>query len=218
MKRFFLGFMMLLFACAPSNAQQSKELKRSQSALYFTEFKDAKILQPFGRFIKAKANILLKNGALCYMEGDKIMQAYTKNILGVEFDSVKYMKVDDTQMGRIVASKGYNHLLCVTKVDMQKYKSETEGGENLPYLEIPDAGGFFEIDSDSQNREYDKGIPLEDVYYFYIKGRIIPANETKFKKEVRPDMKKAFKDLMADRWWSWWNEESLKKLLPYLPD
>lgn len=218
MKKMLLSLVVLLMISLPIAAQQSKELKRSQSALYFPEFKDAKILQPFGRYTKAKANILLKNGALCYLEGEKIMQAYTKNILGVEFDSIKYMKVDETQMGRIVASKGFNHLLCVTRVDMDKYKAETEGGENLPFLDIPDAGAFFEIDSDGQKREYDNGIPLEERYYFYIKGDIIPANETQFKKKVRPEMKKAFKNLMADRWWSWKDEESLKQLLPYLPD
>lgn len=216
--RNLLFTLMLLLLGVPSLAQQSKELRRSQSALLFPKFKEAKVLQPFGRFTKAKANILLKNGALCYLDGEKIMQAYTQNILGVEFDSVKYVKVDEEQMGRIVATKGYNHLLCVTKVDMPKYKAETEGGDNLPYLEIPDAGVFFEIDSDSQLREYDKGIPLEDNYYFSIKGKIVPANESKIKKLIRPEMKKAFKNLMADRWWSWNDEESLKQLLPYLPE
>lgn len=218
MKKFLLPFLMLLVVCTSAMAQQSQELRRSKSALYFPEFKDAKILQPFGRFIKAKANILLKNGALCYMEDGKIMQAYTQNILGVEFDSIKFMKVDEEQMGRVVASKGYNHLLCVTKADMKKYKSETEGGENLPYLDLVDAGGFFEIDSDAQKREYDNGIPLQDRYYFYIKGEIVLANETKMKKYIRPEMKKAYKNLMADRWWSWYDPDCLKQLLPYLPN
>ena len=218
MKKFILPLLLLLLFCGPVAAQQSKQLKRSKTALYFPEFKDAKIIQPFGRFVKAKANILLKNGALCYMEGDTIMQAYTQNILGVEFDTVSYKKIDDVQMGRVLANKGYNYLLCVTKVDMDKYKAETEGGENLPYLEIADIGAFFEIDSDSQKREYDNGIPLEDKYYFYIKGEIVPANETQIKKHVRPEMKKAFKRLMADRWWSWYDEESLKQILPYLPE
>ena len=216
MKRIILALFLSVIVCIPTVAQQSRQLRRSKTALYFPEFKDAKILQPFGRSVKAKANILLKNGALCYLEGDKIMQAYTQNILGVEFDTVSYRKVDEEQMGRVLATKGFNSLLCVTKVDMDKYKAETEGGENLPYLEITDVGAFYEIDSDSQKREYDNGIPLKDKYYFYIKGEIVPANETKIKKYVRPEMKKAFKRLMADRWWSWYDEESLKQILPYL--
>ena len=51
-----------------------------------------------------------------------------------------------------------------------------------------------------------------------MKGVIVPAVESKFKKYVRPEMAKAFKNLMADRWWSWEDEASLKQLLPYLPD
>ena len=218
MKKFLFPLVVMLIFCSSVMAQQSQELRRSQSALYFEEFKDAKILQPFGRSVKAKANFMLKNGALCYMEDGKIMQAYTHNIIGVEIDTLKFMKVDNEQMGRIIASKGFNHLLCVTKADMVKYKSETEGGENLPYLELTDVGGFYEIDSDAMSREYDKGIPLQDEYYFYIKGVVIPAAESKFKKYVRPEMKKAFKNLMGDRWWSWKDPESLKELLPYLPD
>ena len=217
MKKILLPLLIMLACCTSAMAQQVQELRRSQSALYFKDFKDAKILQPFGRSVKAKVNFMLKNGALCYIEDGKILQAYTSNILGVEIDSLKFLKVDEEQMGRIIASKGYNHLLCVTKADMKKYKSETEGGENLPFLELVDTGSFFEIDSDAMNREYDKGIPLEDVYYFYIKGTVIPAAESKFKKFVRPEMKKAFKNLMGDRWWSWKDPENLKQLLPYLP-
>lgn len=212
-----LALVLLMAFALPMASQQQQELKRSITPTYFREFKDAKVLQPFGRFVKVKGNILLKNGAFCYIEEGKVMQAATSNILGVEFDSVQFKKIDETQMGRIVASEGYNHLLCVTTVDMDKFNAENGGGENLSFFEVADIGPFIAIDSDSQRREYDKGFPLKDKYYFYIKGVIIPANESQFKKHVRPDMKRAFKKLMADRWWSWADENSLKQLLPYLP-
>lgn len=199
-------------------AQQQQELRRSKTPLYFPEFKEVKVLQPFGRFIKVKGNILLKNGAFCYLENDKVMQAATGNILGLQFDSVQFKKVDDTRMGRIIASKGYNHLLCVTTVDMDKFNAENGGNEDLPFFEIADMGPMIQIDSESQEREYDKGFPLKDEYYFYVKGTIVPANESQFKKHVRPELKRAFKQLMADRWWSWYDEASLKQLLPYLPE
>ena len=46
----------------PIAAQQQKADVRSHTIFAFPEFKEAKVLQPFGRFTKAKANILLKNG------------------------------------------------------------------------------------------------------------------------------------------------------------
>ncbi len=38
------------------------------------------------------------------------------------------------------------------------------------------------------------------------------------KKEVRDDMKLAFKNLMEDRWWSWQDEKSLQRLLMFFPE
>ncbi len=214
--RKLLCLLLLLAAAVPASAQQQTADKRSHQLFVFKEFKDAKVLQPFGRSTTAKANIFYKNGALCFMQDGKIMQAYTNNVLGVEFDSLQYKKVDDTCMGLVVASKGYNYLLRVTTIDMKQYKAETEGGDNLPFFEIPDIGAFVEIDGESF--EYDKGYPLDDKYYFSIQGQIIPANETQFKKFVRPEMKEAFKNLMNDRLWSWRDESSLKQLFNYLPD
>lgn len=197
-------------------AQQQTGDKRSKTPFVFETFRDAKILQTFGRKTTAQANILLKNSALCYMQDGKVMQAFTQNVLGVEFDSIRYMKVNEEQMGRVLASKGYNHLLCVTSVNMEKYRAETVGGDNLPFLEITDAGAFFEIDG--EKFDYDKGLPLRDKYYFHIKGQVVPANETTFKKIIRPEMKKAFKGLMSDKFWSWNDPRSLTMLLEYLPD
>ena len=121
MRRSFIVTIILLCGfISPTLAQQQQELLRSTSPFYFEEFKDAKVLQPFGRFIKAKGNIFYKDGSFLYMENGKAMGADTKNILGVVIDSVEFKKVDDVQMGRVVAQQGYNYLLCVRTVDMKK--------------------------------------------------------------------------------------------------
>ena len=213
-----LSFILLFVSLSFSGfAQQQAIEKRTQEIFAFKEFKDAKVLQPFGRFTRAKANILLKNSTLCFMDGKTVKEAYVQNVLGVEFDSVKYMKLrNSNQMGLVVAQKGYNYLLCVTTIDDKKLKDETEGGTNLPFFEITDAGAFFEIDG--QAFTFKQGYPLKDKYYFSIKGELIPANETAFKKYVRPEMKKAFKNLMADHFWSWNDAKSLTQLFTYLPD
>ena len=79
-------------------------------------------------------------------------------------------------------------------------------------------GVFLEIDSDSQKWEEDYGYPLQNKYYFSIQGKIIPANESNFKKYVKPEMKKAFKRLMNDHYWSWTDEASLMQLFVYLEE
>lgn len=217
MKKILLLLSFVLGIALPGVAQQQIADKRTQEIFAFKDFKQAKVLQSFGRFTKATANILLKNSTLCFIDGKTVKEAFVQNVIGVEFDSVRYMKLPNTnQMGRVVAQKGYNYLLCVTTINQTKLKEETEGGSNLPFFEITDAGAFFELDG--QAFTFKQGYPLKDKYYFNIKGTLIPANETAFKKFVRPEMKKAFKNLMGDRFWSWSNEASLSQLFTYLPD
>ncbi len=209
----------LFIALCPLTAfsQQAQVQKRSKTALLYPEFQEARIQQTFGKFVKAKANIFLKDGSLVYLDEKtgKAMRAYTKNIVGVYFnDTTHFMKVDSV-MALVVAQKGYNYLLRNTHVNMTLYKAETDGGTNMDNFYMPDFDIFLNLDS--QKRDDEQGIPLSDTYYFNIKGRVIPANESVFKTYVEKDQMQAFKTLMTNRFWSWRDEESLKMLLDFLP-
>lgn len=208
--------LLLLLVALPCSAQQNTTLRRSASIFEWPEFQVAKVEQPFGRYVKDTVNIFLKDASLCYRRGGKVYQADVTRILGVQFDSVAYKKVNN-QMGRLVQTQNGNSLVCVTTVNMKQYKSETHGGENLPYFEIaPEVGANLFIDLDrGELRDGDLGLPLMHTYYFIIQGEVVPATETKIKKYVRSDMKTAFKNLMADRFWSWKDEQNLSTLLMY---
>lgn len=217
MKQQFVILLLALLSALPASAQQALVMKRSQTPLLYPEFREAKILQPFGRFVKAKANIFLKDGSLVYLDDKtgKVMRAYVSNIIGVNFgDSVRYLKVDSV-MARVVAEKNYNYLLCNTHVNMSLYREETDGTRGMDFFDMPDSGVFLNLDS--QKRNDDNGIPLTDTYYFSIKGTIIKANESEFKKFVSKDQMQAFKVLKENRFWSWKDAESLKMLLDFLP-
>lgn len=215
MKRLlFILFSLLL--TMPAVAQQQKADKRTHTIFAFKDFQDGKVLQPFGRFTRAKVNILLKNSTLCFLDSGVVKEAYVNNVLGVQFDSVRYMKLNEKQMGRVVAQSGYNYLLCVTTINKKKLEAETEGGDNLPFLDIPDAGFFYEVDG--QAFEFDKGYPLTDKYYFSIMGTVIPANESQFKKYVKPELKTAFRNLMYDHYFSWSDPASLTQLFTYIKE
>lgn len=208
-----ISVLSLLPAALP--AQQVQQLKRSHTVFLFPEFQDAKVRQSFGRYAKAKANIFLKDASLVYMQDGKVIRAYTKGIYGVDFgDSLHYMKVDSA-MAKVIAQDGYNYLLCVTSVDMKRYHAEVNGGSELPFFEMSDFNVFLQMDG--QQREEDMGIPLQDKYYFSVKGQIVPANETAFRKIVPPEQKKAFKLLMTNRLWSWSDPDNLKDLFGFLP-
>ena len=217
----YLLLLLLLLGLGTAQAQQLQEEQRSERQLVFADFRDAKVLQTFGRFVKAKANILYKNAALCYVDekDGKVYQASNASIIGVEFDSIRYQKVDKVAMGRVVAERGGNRLLCVTTIDMEKYKEITGGSTDLPFVSL-DLGGLARetfIDMSGGEQQANKGYPLKHTYYS-LKGRIVPAREKTIKKEVKPDMKVAFKNLMEDRWWSWNDVPSLKQLFLYFPE
>ena len=202
----------------PAAAQQQVETRRTKSVFANPEFVEAKVLQPFGRSVKAKANILLKNSTLCFMRGDTILEAYVANVLGVEFDSIHYMKVNDKQMARVVAEKDYCYLLCVTTINVSQVARECAGSENV-LSDIGDgqlAARFAEAMSTDYSMK--NGFPLQDKYYFNIRGQIIPANQTAFKPFVKPEMKNAFKRLMNDKWWSWKDPASLAQLFTYIKE
>ena len=202
----------------PAAAQQQVETRRTKSVFANPEFVEAKVLQPFGRSVKAKANILLKNSTLCFMRGDTILEAYVANVLGVEFDSIHYMKVNDKQMARVVAEKDYCYLLCVTTINMSQVARACAGSENA-LRDIGDgqlAARFAEAMSTDYSMK--NGFPLQDKYYFNIRGQIIPANQTAFKPFVKPEMKNAFKRLMNDKWWSWKDPASLAQLFTYIKE
>ena len=176
MKQQFVILLFALLSALPASAQQALVMKRSQTPLLYPEFREAKILQPFGRFVTAKANIFLKDGSLVYLDDKtgKVMRAYVSNIIGVNFgDSVRYLKVDSV-MARVVAEKNYNYLLCNTHVNMSLYREETDGTRGMDFFDMPDSGVFLNLDS--QKRNDDNGIPLTDTYYFSIKGTVIKAN------------------------------------------
>lgn len=215
MKQFVIILIALLALSHTARAQQVQELRRSRSIFLFPEFQDAKIKQSFGRYAKAKANIYLKDGSLMYMEGDKIMRAYTKNIFGVTFgDTLEFVKVDSV-MARVVARDGYNALLCLTTVNMARYREEESGGSDLDYFQLENFNVFMTLNED--RRDDDLGIPLQDKYFFSAKGFVFPANETAFKKAISKEQQQPFKVLMENRFWSWKDPESLKMLLDFLP-
>ena len=79
MKPIFL-LLLAAFSLLPLAAQQQQEELRAHSQLLFPEFRNAKVLQTFNRRVKAKANILYKNAALCYLDekDNKVYQAVNK--------------------------------------------------------------------------------------------------------------------------------------------
>lgn len=212
-----------VFSAACAFAQQSQEEKRSDSQLVFAEFQPAKVRQPMGRVTRALCNIMYKNAALCFIDHpelkhSKIMQADVRNIIGVDFDTCRYVKVDDLAMGLVVGEQDGMLLCRVTTIDMERYRELTGGSTDLPYISLDIGTGVDTfMDLSGAEQQANTGYPLKDRWVFRLKdGSFIPASERNVKKHVKKELKTAFKTLMEDRWWSWKDEGSLKKLFMYI--
>lgn len=206
-------------------AQQAQEDKRSDSQLVYAEFQQAKVRQPMGRVTRARCNIMYKNAALCFIDekDGKIRQADVNNIIGVDFPSadsgqpVRYVKVDDLAMGLVVGEQDGMLLCRVTTIDMDRYRELTGGSTDLPYISLDIGTGVDTfMDLSGAEQQANTGYPLKDRWVFRMKdGSFIPATERNVKKHVKKELREAFKTLMGDRWWSWHDEGSLKKLFMY---
>ena len=212
MKKILLCFFSLLLTLS-ATAQQAQELKRTDRVVAYPEFRNAKILQTFGRHIMGDVNIFMKDASLLFKDKDGVIrQASNASIIGVQFDdTTKYIRVDNTAMGRVLAEQGYNALICVTTIDAKKMEDESMKFAEIDFGKI---SMLLEINKENDGK---LGYPLKDTFYFSVRGRIVKANETDIKKEIRPELKKEFKEVMDDRWWSWKDAENLKDILKFLP-
>lgn len=203
-----------------ASAQQAQEDKRSDSQLVFPEFQQAKVRQPMGRVTRARCNIMYKNAALCFIDekDGKIRQAVVDNIIGVDFDSCRYVKVDELAMGLVVGEQDGMLLCRVTTIDMDRYRELTGGSTDLPYISLDLGTGVDEfMDLSGAEQQANTGYPLKERWVFRMKdGTFLPATERNMKRRVKKDLKVAFKNLVEDRWWSWHDEGSLKKLFMYI--
>ncbi len=134
-----LSLLFAFVATISAFGQQAQEDLRTDRQLVFPTFRKAKVLQTFGRSITAEANVLYRDGALCFIDpaDGKVRKVANSSVLGAVFDdSIRYEKVDGAMMGRVVATQGYNKLLCVTTIDMDRYRELTTGSTDLPFVSL----------------------------------------------------------------------------------
>lgn len=200
-------------AIIPCIGQQVQVERRSKLPFAFSEFKHARVNQSFGRHTSAKVNFRLTDGSLCFLDDqDRIRRAYVNNILSVVVDDVTYMKVD-TIFGKVVASQGLNRLVCVTLIDKKARDAELHNIDEM----MQNGGGFFKSSILELEENANEGYPLKDYYYYYLKGKFIPARESYVKKAVAPLYAKAFKSKMGDKMWSWHDPVCLAEILMFFP-
>lgn len=194
-------------------AQQVQIERHSKTPLAYPEFRDGKILFTFGQEKTYKADIFLKDASLLYKSGGKILKASLASVRSVTFGDDVYIPTGQ-RLGRVVGSNDSITLTDVTTIDMAKISEDVRTGKNSAFLDLPEFNVFIETNSGYWGKD-DSDLPLKTEYFFVVKGQAIPASEKIIKKRIRADKKADFKELMKDRFWSWKDADSLKKLLEF---
>ena len=207
MKRFVFLIAAILYFSGTA-AQQVQVERFSKTPYVFNDFRDAKIKFAFGGKGTAKANIFLRDASLIFLKNDKKMKANLLNVIEVAFGDTVYRKAGE-QLGRVIAEKNGNYLVEITTVDMEAMREAERRNENTSFLDLPEFNIFIETDGDYYGNTIEPKFPLKAVYYFLKGGVPFKASESEFKKHLRKEKKKEFKEYFG------WPLITTKKFKPF---
>ena len=181
----------------------------------YDEFKPGTIHLADGRKLKNPLlNIFLKNGALLYKSGKLTKEANMDNIVGVDFDDRKYVKIED-ELAYIVDSVGENRLYCSTLIDVEAYKTLQKNNVNISNLSLGDQISYSTIELEKQD-----GIqmPIINHFYYLYNGKMIRVHEREIGRLLPKDKRRLYKTVISQDKFSWVKAESLMQLLKVITE
>ena len=196
----------IMFAAALSVCGQ----KRTTKLAVYPEFRPSLIQLSDGRTIKQSlTNIFLKNSHLLYLQGDQVMEANMKNVLGVKFDDRYYVKIDSL-LAYQVDSVGHDVLYCATIIDQEAYFAWQRNNQVITNLSL---GELIQTTTIDLNTEEDLKFPLINLYYYRYNGQYVRCHERHMLRILPKEKKRILKTFVTMPDFSWTHEESLLKLL-----
>ncbi|MBR1879557.1 MAG: hypothetical protein IJ804_02220 [Prevotella sp.] len=185
------------------------QVKTSKLTVY-KSFKPSIILLKDGRQLKQPlTNIFLKNSSLLYMHGTTSMEANMDNILSVQFDDRRYVKIDSL-LAYEVDSVGQDILYKATVIDMQAYLQQLKNNQVITSLSLGDQISTSSIDLSTED---DYKFPLIDIFYYRFNGKMVRVHERYLGRLLTKEQKRIMKTYMSLPDFSWTDEKSLVKLL-----
>ena len=201
------GFVLLtcIMACLGANAQMV-----SHRVTAFKQFEPATVHLSSGKPLKVKeANVFLRNSQLLYKSGGKVKQASIDTVIGVDFASRSYVKIDSILAYR-VGSVSQNDLYCATLIDMETYNTNILNNRQVTNFEIGSQVNLTTLDTETdEEREY----PIQNHYFFQYNGKFIEAHELYVLRAVPKAKRRIFWTIVREPGFSWTQEESLLRLL-----
>lgn len=213
MKKFVLFIITICIAFSASaqdNARSAMVYKKTKGATVYKQFKPATILLKSGKTISQPlANIFLKNSSLLYISGENAMEANMNNIISVDFDDRKYIKIDSLLYYK-VDSVGSDALYKATVIDMDSYKKNLVNNRNITNIDLGDVISVANVDLSNED---DYLFPLISIYYYLYHGDFVRVHERNLSRVVPKDKQRMMKTCIGQDSFSWTDETSLLQLL-----
>jgi hypothetical protein len=201
-----LAILTLYVVCSLRGAAQGE----TESFTVYKEFKPGLIHLASGKTLKnSMLNIFLKDASLLYKSGSNTMEANMDNIVGVDFDDRKYIKINK-ELAYLVDSVGANKLYCATLIDVEAYKTMLKNNVNMSYISISDQVQYSTIDLNPQEKQ---PYPVINHFYYLYNGQIIKVHEREIQRLLDKEQRRLFKTIIGEKDFSWVDEASLVRLL-----
>lgn len=176
----------------------------------YKEFKPGVIHMANGRDLKNPLlNIFLKNASLLYKSGSMTKEANMNNVIGVDFDDRKYVKIEN-ELAYLVDSVGANRLYCSTLIDVEAYKALQKNNVNISNLSLGDQISYSTIELEQQESIQ---LPIINHFYYLYNGKMIRVHEREISRLLPKDKKRLYKTIIGESNFSWVDADSLLKLL-----
>jgi hypothetical protein len=176
----------------------------------YKEFKPGIIHMANGKdLVNPLLNIFMKQSTLLYMSGNYAKEANMDNVLGVDFDDRKYIKING-ELAYLVDSIGANRLYCVTLIDIDAYKSLQKNNVNISNLSLGDQISYSTIDM--ENRDSIQ-MPVIERFYYLFDGKYIKVHEREISRLLPKEKRRLYKTIISQDGFSWIDKQSLLQLL-----
>ncbi len=213
-----LAVLLLWIAGTAGYAQQNQVELTTLTPYAYPSYQKAVVTMLFGTKKNLEANIYYAGSMFYYKDKDTTMVADLANVRTIEFENGDFYETIGEQAAKVEAVESSGKLLSITTIDEKKMRGTSDSGndrkgENLPFLNIEGLGNL-DMSGTNDESKYDRFL-LKVEYYFRVNGNTFPANYANVKQQIPEEKKKAFREKMKDRNWSWNDKQSLSQLLYY---
>lgn len=189
----------------------------------YKEFQDGTVYMKGGQKINCKVNIHVRNSTLQYLDGEKIRETKSDDVILVEVNNDKFMSVDGKIM-KVLSSNEKGFIAVLTLGDFESiyntggaYGSSSNSSATMKLSSI-EIGGETNTNHMELRNNLESGvtIPIEYEYFIVTGGEIYEASRKGIESKLSKERKAQLKTFLKNNKIKWKDSNSLLTLIDFL--